>query len=252
MRSHARSIRSLAIIAFASLALSGQLLSASPIRAVASSELLPLGAAPATAQRGQSAGTSGGAISSGFLDVASIWPLFVVIGIIVCAAIIVRKLAKGDPGLASALGAGGKAPSGVLEVLGRYPVARGQNLVLLRIDRRVLLLSHTYGKSGAGFSTLTEMTDPQEVASIVMKVNEVGGKSMKNMLNEAMASMERGADRAESESPGAQPFTAGVTGPSGLRTRLAGMINQATSLTAATPAAASVSASAARTVGAQS
>lgn len=216
--------------------------------------MLPLGAAPAFALKGQSAGTSAGAISSGYFDVASIWPLFVVIGIILCAAIIVRKLAKGDPGLASALGAGGKAPSGVLEVLGRYPVARGQNLVLLRIDRRVLLLSHTYGKSGSGFSTLTEMTDPQEVASIVMKVNEVGGKSMKNMLDEAMASMERGVDHSEAERAQSQPFAAGATGASGLRTRLAGMINQATSRKVATPApaAASVSASATRTVGAQS
>ena len=90
-------------------------------------------------------------------------------------------------GLASQIGAGGRAPSGVLEVLGRFPVARGQTLVLLKMDRRILLL----GMGTAGFSTLAEITDPDEVASLLVKTRDDEGETLAAKFNAMLRGMER-------------------------------------------------------------
>lgn len=108
-----------------------------------------------------------------------------VLALMVALAIGAKKLTRKYAGrsLAAAMGPGGASPAGVLEILGRYPVARGQSLVLLKIDRRVLLLSHTVpagrlrAAAGATFTTLSEITDPEEVASILWRVREQSGQN---------------------------------------------------------------------------
>ncbi len=89
-------------------------------------------------------------------------------------------------GLGGALGAGGRAPSGVLSVLGRYPIARGRSLVLLQLDTRVLLLD----QSSDGFKTLSEITDEREVASILMKTRDEEGASQVARFNGMLREME--------------------------------------------------------------
>lgn len=128
--------------------------------------------------------TEGGARTTGAMDqiVGMALPLGVVVGLMVLGAWVFRKAVRRGSSLAASLGAGGSAPSGVLEVLGRYPVARGQLLVLVKIDRRVLLLGHgAPGKGGAGvgggFTTLCEISEPEEVASILQKVDDGSGQS---------------------------------------------------------------------------
>jgi flagellar biogenesis protein FliO len=104
--------------------------------------------------------------------VRTLGALGVVTGLALAGWVIVRLLARAQGGLAATLGPAGRAPSGVLEILGRYPLGRAQTLVLLRIDRRVLLLSQTAtGRLGAGaaFTTLCEITEPEDVASILVK-----------------------------------------------------------------------------------
>lgn len=87
----------------------------------------------------------------------------------------IRHGARAKGGLAGAVGAGGRSPAGVLFVLGRYPIARGQTLVLLKLDRRVLLVAQTAGGRGAAkLNTLTEITDPDEVASLTTKCADRG------------------------------------------------------------------------------
>jgi hypothetical protein len=107
-------------------------------------------------------------------------PLAGVLSVILGAGAVVRYLAKRG-GLKGALGAGGRGPSGILEVIGRYPIARGSTLVLLKVDRRLLLLSQSAtGRLGLGatFSTLAEITDPEEVGSILLKAQEAQGDSI--------------------------------------------------------------------------
>jgi len=66
---------------------------------------------------------------------------------------------------------GGSRPSGVVEVLARYPVARGQQLVLLKMGGRIVLLHQTK----AGMTTLSEVTDPDEVAALRARVESSPG-----------------------------------------------------------------------------
>lgn len=89
----------------------------------------------------------------------------VVVGILLLAWI-AKSIARRTNTLGTMMGAGGHAPSGVLEVLARYPVSRGQTLVLLKLDRRVLLLSQ---RPAEGLRTLCEITEPDDVASLLLK-----------------------------------------------------------------------------------
>lgn len=103
---------------------------------------------------------------------------------LVLRALMVR--ASRRSGLIGELGAGGRAPSGVLSVLGRYPVARGHSLVLLQLDTRVLLLE----QSSDGFRTLTEVTEADEVASILMKTRDEEGASQAARFNAMLRDLE--------------------------------------------------------------
>lgn len=138
-------------------------------------------------------------------------PLAVVVGVILVAAMIFKRAIKSGGSLAAAIGAGGRAPAGLLEVLGRYPIARGQTLVLLKVDQRVLLLSQTQATRGhcGGFATLSEITDPGDVASILAKVGESEASGPASRFNAMLAD-------ADGQHEGARP--------KGLR-RLAAMIN---------------------------
>ena len=105
-----------------------------------------------------------------------------------------KRLARSQGGLAGQLGAGGSAPSGIIEVVGRYPISKGMTLVVLKFDRRVLLLSHaspTKGKNGqAGtMQVLSELSDPEDIASILLKTRGASGdliaQSFEQSLREA-------------------------------------------------------------------
>jgi flagellar biogenesis protein FliO len=143
-----------------------------------------------------SASRAASAESRGWVDlVAMAGPLALVIGLILLAAGILKRVARSTSGsLASALGPGGQAPSGVLDVLGRFPIARGQTLVLFRLDRRVLLVAHTLPtrSSPGGFTTLAELSDPDEVASLLIKARDGRGESVASQFAEVAARMERG------------------------------------------------------------
>jgi flagellar biogenesis protein FliO len=81
--------------------------------------------------------------------------LAVVIGLLLAVRVMLRK----------GVGIGGVAgrPSGVLQILARFPIARGQSLVVLQLGRRIVLLH----QSSAGMRTLSEVTDPDEVANLL-------------------------------------------------------------------------------------
>lgn len=79
--------------------------------------------------------------------------------------------------------AGGRAPSGVLEVLGRFPFARGQSLVLLKLDRRILLLCQT----ATGATTLAQIDDPNEVAAVLQRTQDESGVSFNRRLEELLS-----------------------------------------------------------------
>lgn len=115
-------------------------------------------------------------------------PLTAVVSLILAAAWVVRRLARGSGSLAASMGAGGRSPAGVLEVLGRYPIGRGASLVLLRLDKRVLLLSQFAGARGSsGMTTLADINDPEEVASLLLKTREQEGESLSARFQSILA-----------------------------------------------------------------
>ncbi len=95
-----------------------------------------------------------------------------------------RRLAGGRFGLTRSA----RAPSGLVEVLARYPLSPRNQLIVLKLDRRVLLLSEATGVRGssAGLRTLTEITDPEEVASILLKTRDDEGDSIAAKFRDAM------------------------------------------------------------------
>ncbi len=151
----------------------------------AAGDAAPTGAAPLTQP-----------VTSGSDLLAMGLPLTVVVGLILISAAVLRRVAKSGGGLSAALTAGGSAPAGLLEVLGRYPVARGQSLVLLKVDRRVLLLAHTQGGrlQGPAFSTLCEIADPDEVASILLKARDANSETIEHRFRKSMERFAQGEE----------------------------------------------------------
>ena len=60
---------------------------------------------------------------------------------------------------------GARRPQGVVEVLARYPIARGQQVVLLKVGRRVLV-TH---QGSQGMQTLSEFAAEGDVADILAR-----------------------------------------------------------------------------------
>ena len=102
-----------------------------------------------------------------------------------------KRLARSQGGLVGQIGAGGSAPSGILEVIGRYPIGTGMTLVVLKFDRRVLLVASsaaTRGKhaKGASMQTLCELSEPEEVASVLLKARSATGETIARSFERAL------------------------------------------------------------------
>ncbi|MEO1584429.1 MAG: flagellar biosynthetic protein FliO [Planctomycetota bacterium] len=145
----------------------------------AQAESLPLGvpAAEQTPLGSQPLG-AGGSIGSTVASLAA------VIALVVACLTGYRYLATRAGGLAGQAASVG-APAGILDLLGRYQLGRGQSLLLLKIDRRILLVSQASGtKVGAPptMSTLCEITDHESVSSILAKASASGEPAFKDVI----------------------------------------------------------------------
>ncbi|MBX3357230.1 MAG: flagellar biosynthetic protein FliO [Phycisphaeraceae bacterium] len=144
------------------------------------SETRPIGPRRAADSAGIAARQDAQASSVGILKTGV--SLATVVSLIFACAMLLKRFSRRGGGLAAAFGPGGPSPAGVLEVLGRYPVAPGQCFILLRCERRILLLAQNsprFGRGGAGSITpLTEITDPEEAASIISSTRHADGESI--------------------------------------------------------------------------
>lgn len=144
---------------------------ATPSRGIAESaasinELKALGkpSAPATAPVGESGETGNDPGLFGRLDPRAgeitrvLGALAAVVGLLLLLKTILRKVGGG---LMAA-----PRPSGVVEVLAKYPMGKGQQLMLLKLARRILLLH----QNGASLTTLCEIADGHEVAGILSRL----------------------------------------------------------------------------------
>lgn len=98
----------------------------------------------------------------------------VVIGLLILLRYILQKTTTG-------IGGGGR-PSGVLEILARYPIARGQQLILLKLGRRIILAHQT----STCLETISEISDADEVAGLLTRIEagsrEKIGSKFRSML----------------------------------------------------------------------
>lgn len=70
-------------------------------------------------------------------------------------------------------------PSPVIEVLSRTPVAPKNHVLLLRVGQRVLVV----GDSSSGLSTLADVSDPEEVASLLQSVSAHSDRGVSKSFN---------------------------------------------------------------------
>lgn len=172
-------------------------------------------------------GASAASIGTGFSTESIIQTaaaLGVVLAVLIALAVVARRVLRAG-GLAP-LGVGAPAPAGVIEVLARYPLARGQHLVLLKIDRRILLVAHGSSSARAAAApatTLCEITDPEDVASILLKVQDAEGRSAAQRFTELLSRFDKEHDRPAEWSPDAPSNDASIViVPPGTGLRLAG------------------------------
>ncbi|MEE2906725.1 MAG: flagellar biosynthetic protein FliO [Planctomycetota bacterium] len=115
-------------------------------------ERLPLGVSPAMTTEGETPASTGYLPEvMEFVRVGG--ALLAVVGLLLGLRLLLRRLG----GMPSA-----RRPAGIVQVHGRYPVARGQQVVLLQVGQRIIVAHQGSG----GMRTLAEITDPDEVANI--------------------------------------------------------------------------------------
>lgn len=110
-------------------------------------------------------------------------PIVVLVGVLGAAALLMRMLAG-----RTIRGAG--RPEGVIEVLARYPIGRGQQIVLMRVGRRVIV-AHQADRS---MRTLMETSDADEVAELIAKARSSGGDLFSRMLDRSQRTADPFAD----------------------------------------------------------
>ena len=179
---------------------------------------LPLGGQARRASDQDGATPSGSPADTGVVSdskgmIRTLGALAGVLTLILSLAWAYRKIAAKSGGLAAAVGAGGRAPAGLVEVLARYPVAGRQTLVVLRFDRRVLLCCMSHGGRGvpAGVATLCELNDPEDVASVLIKTRDEAGDSIARSFERSL----RDADAYAGQAARERSVTAGEPGVAG-------------------------------------
>ena len=165
----------------------------------ANTESLPIGQpTKKTTLIGKPKAQGGGlGIDKGYIQ--TIASLLGVILLILGLGQVYKRLAKSQGGLAGQLGAGGSAPSGIIEVIGRYPISKGMTLVVLKFDRRVLLLSHATSSKGkwgraASMEVLCELSDAEDIASILLKMRSASGDTIAQSFEQTLRDADGLAD----------------------------------------------------------
>lgn len=126
------------------------------------------GAASSVTPEDKNATLASGAASQSFMD--EVLPTAAALGGTLLVIVLARSAVKrfgGNLGV-------GKRPSGVVEILARYPVARGQQVILLKVGRRVIV-AH---QNGQAMQALSEFSTPEDVADIMTRC-EAGARGTK-------------------------------------------------------------------------
>jgi len=121
--------------------------------------------------------------------IASLWQKFEVmpIALLLASLGVVALLLRA---IAARPMRGAGRPEGVIEMLARYPVGRGQQIVLMRVGRRVIV-THQADRS---MRTLMETSDADEVAELIAKAKSPGGDLFARLLDRKQREIDPFAD----------------------------------------------------------
>lgn len=125
--------------------------------------------------------------------------LAAVVGVILLLRAVAGRLV---PSLAGGRGA---RPSGVLEIMARYPLGRGQQLLVLRFAQRILLVH----QAGTTARTLTEMTDSEEVAATLARMQAGASPRKAVTFKAALQAFENEHDQALMQAGSVSPLVNG-------------------------------------------
>ncbi len=129
------------------------------------------------------------------------WPMLAVLGLIVVCVAAIRKW------LPQATRISGGS---VINILARQYLSGKQSLALVKVGKRVVLV----GVTPEAMSTLTEISDPEEIASIAASLQRGKVDSFSSALSrESLEAMDEpdDADEAEESSPRQRPGRMGET-----------------------------------------
>jgi flagellar biosynthetic protein FliO len=146
---------------------------------------------PTTQRTGAAAAAARSPGNAGGLDVQRlVTALGIVLGLILLARWVLRRFF----GVAGATRA-----TRAVQVLARSPLSPKQQLMLLRVGRRVIVV----GDAGGQLNTLSEITDPDEVASLIGQVQDDhtgrASKSFGNLFGRMQGKFDDEAAGAEAE-----------------------------------------------------
>lgn len=120
----------------------------------------------AKSEQGREGSLAAGATSRGMLG--EIVPTAAALVGTITVIVLARSALRRFGGLGT-----GRRPSGVVEILARYPVSRGQHVVLVKVGRRVLV-TH---QSAQGMRTLSEFVEADDVADILARCEGAARKT---------------------------------------------------------------------------
>jgi flagellar biogenesis protein FliO len=105
------------------------------------------------------------------------------LGAVLAIAVIAARIGR-------RFGGGGRMgrPAGVLEIMARYPVGRGQHLLVLRFDRRLLLVH----QAGGRMERIAEVAAADEVASLLGRLEAGASGGDADRFRRALADFEHG------------------------------------------------------------
>jgi flagellar biogenesis protein FliO len=118
------------------------------------------------------------------------------LGAVLAIAVVAARFGRRFGGAARA-----GRPAGVLEIMARYPVGRGQHLLVLRFDRRLLLVH----QAGGRMERIAEVAAADEVASLLGRLEAGASGGEADRFRRALADFEHGRGPAELRPDGLFP-----------------------------------------------
>ncbi len=153
-----------------------------------------------------------------WLGDSSILNVLAALGVVIVLILALRKVVAKFTGRPI-----GTKTTPVLEVLSRVSIAPKSNILLVRIGGRILVV----GESGGGLSILSEIEEPEEIASLLRAIQTTKPGSVSREFSEMLEGLEDAPDgTSASDKDSAMRSSRARDEVTGLRTRIRSMMTE--------------------------